>query len=731
MNKNKIHVRKRLCSCISLALTAGWTSGSLAQEQGILEEVNVTGEIIYRDRTDSVSPELQYGLDFFQQFEPISVGDMLKRTPGVTFGSDVGEYDSPQMRGLGAGYTQVLINGRPVPGASADRAVFVDRIPAEMVDRIEVVRSPSADQDSQGVGGTINIILKDGVSLDGGSVRLGAFNTEGKTRGSTGLAYGGQSNNMDWSLAANWQERYVPKVKFERIISTDGEEKYYEREDDVRDSDDISLNGNVGFQLTPSSRLGFSINHVSTERDENQIEQAHDTIAGERILDEAVWEDNAIKETTTNVGANYEADLSDDSSWYTAVSASTLDRREDIDIFEGGSLEDVRDEHVGVEFLDIEDEEQRLSSSITTALSLTTEVKFGIDASLKTRHETLDESEIEDGIVEPEVFQTYDAEEERTDAFAMSEFALGDLATLELGIRAERTERVIENDTISEKSSSTHINPSAHLNYDFGENTTFRASIARTVRRPSFVQLSPTIEYDEPEDGDNKQGNPTLEDETSVGIDAGFEQTIMTTGIFGVNAFYREVSDVIEQVGAGVTDEGGILFSYRNAGDGKVWGIEFDLSAPLGENTGLFANATFMDSEITDPFTGEERRFSGQADYVYNAGITQTLPTIDASVGFSYQKQGESGTVEIDRTRTLDYDANLEIFAEKRFGEDYVLRLTVNNALDAKKFEKFTYVGGDTAEEMLANHQAGNVGYYETEVEEAGVIYMLTLRRNF
>lgn len=731
MNKNKVHVRQRLCTCISLALTAGWTTGSLAQEQDVLEEVNVVGEIVYRDRTDSVSPELQYGLDFFQQFEPISVGDMLKRTPGVTFGSDVGEYDSPQMRGLGAGYTQVLINGRPVPGASADRAVFVDRIPAEMVERIEVVRSPSADQDSQGVGGTINIILKDGASLEGGSIRLGMFNTQGETRASTGLAYGGQTNKMDWSLAANWQERYVPKLKLEREISTDGEEEYYEREDDVRDSDDLSFNGTIGFQLTPDSRLGFSANHVSTKRDENQVEQEHDIVDGARLLDGVVWEDNAIEETTTNIGVTYEIDLSEDTSWYTAASASVLDRREDIGIFEGDTLEDLRDEYVGIEYLDIEDEEQRLSSSITTALSSSTEVKFGIDASRKTRHETLDESEIEDGVVAPEIFQTYDAEEDRTDAFAMTEFALGDAAMLELGVRAERTERVVENDTISEKSSSTHINPSAHLNYDFGENTTFRASIARTVRRPSFVQLSPTIEYDEPEDGDHQQGNPNLEDETSVGIDAGLEQTFMTSGIFGVNAFYREVSDVIEKVGAGITDEGGILFSYRNSGDGKVWGIEFDLSAPLGENTGVFANATFMDSEITDPFTGEDRRFSYQADYVYNVGITQTIPTFDASVGFSYQKQGESGAVEIDRTRTLDYDANLEVFAEKRFGEDYVLRLTVNNALDAKKYEGFTYVGGDTAEEMLANHKAGNVDYYETEVEEADVIYMLTLRRNF
>ncbi len=48
---------------------------------------------------------------------------MLKRVPGVGFvGSDVMEYDGVQLRGLGGGYTQVLINGKQVPGAGDDRS---------------------------------------------------------------------------------------------------------------------------------------------------------------------------------------------------------------------------------------------------------------------------------------------------------------------------------------------------------------------------------------------------------------------------------------------------------------------------------------------------------------------------------------------------------------------------------------------------------------------------------
>src|SRR3546814_16220278 len=80
-------------------------------------------------------------LEYFQRFEPNTVGDMVKRLPGAAFvGSDIMEYDGVQLRGLGGGYTQVLINGKKVPGAGDDRSFWVDRIPAEMVDRIDILR---------------------------------------------------------------------------------------------------------------------------------------------------------------------------------------------------------------------------------------------------------------------------------------------------------------------------------------------------------------------------------------------------------------------------------------------------------------------------------------------------------------------------------------------------------------------------------------------------------------
>lgn len=48
-----------------------------------LEEIVIVGERRYRNRTETIAPELTYDHEFFQKFEPTSVGDSLKRVPGV------------------------------------------------------------------------------------------------------------------------------------------------------------------------------------------------------------------------------------------------------------------------------------------------------------------------------------------------------------------------------------------------------------------------------------------------------------------------------------------------------------------------------------------------------------------------------------------------------------------------------------------------------------------------
>lgn len=243
-----------------------------------LEEVVVTGEPAMRNRTDDVVPTLSYDLDYFQRFEPLTAGDALKRVPSVTFLSDVLESDGVRIRGLDSAYTQILINGERVPGANLDRSFFVDRIPAELIERVEVVRSSSANRSGDAVAGAINIVLRDAMSLDGGYVRLGALHWDdseyGQWGGTYGAVWGGQVGPGRLLIGGNIQDRRNPKQKKSWRYDEPGAElNDTEIQSDVRDGTDYSAN--LSYEVpVAGGDLQLSGVFVRTDRvqDENSLE---------------------------------------------------------------------------------------------------------------------------------------------------------------------------------------------------------------------------------------------------------------------------------------------------------------------------------------------------------------------------------------------------------------------------------------------------------------------------
>lgn len=724
-----IHHLTRTALATSLAL-GGLHSNVMAQsisdtnnQSNSVEELVVIGSALYRDRTAAIAPQLEYTTDFFQRFEPVSVGDMLKRTPGVAFSSDVGEYDSPQLRGLGNGYTQILINGKAVPSASDDRAFFVDRIPAEIVDRIQIIRSPSADLSGAGIGGVINIILKEGQALNGGSARAGITNVDGEeNKLNASFAYGGQSNTTQWSITGSFQERFVPKFKTEEVFDNERNLEEFQNENDVRDSDDLTLGGDVRFELNEKNSLSLSANYIKTKREEDQDETTFEVEDSALQLAEATLDDVDIEEETALYGFSWEYAPSENTQVRSFADFSEVELRETAIVFEGDDADSLELDET--EVIDVIDDLTRLGTEFSVKTSDSTSLKFGLHLDDKRRSNQLTIID-DEGDADTQAFNTDDR---LIAGFVKSEIVVNDGLQIEAGLRITDVDREIQGSDTPDAAntySKTHLLPSFHASYAHPNGGVYRLSLARTMRRPGFDQLSPIVFEDEPEDGDISVGNPLLEEELSTGIDIGYEHPILRRGIIGINAFYRDVSNVIESGIVGESDNGGALYSVRNTGDGEVWGIELDMSFPLSDRTGFFANATLLDSKILDPFTLKNRRFQDQPDTIFNVGLDHTIPEWDVSMGFSYQERGDSTSVEYGEQVRLQYDANLEIFLEKRFANGVILRLTGNNLLDAEKVENFTKY------DSLDDQRLDLVDEYEREIESVGPSLALTLRKAF
>jgi outer membrane receptor protein involved in Fe transport len=324
------------------------------------------------------------------------------------------------------------------------------------------------------------------------------------------------------------------------------------------------------------------------------------------------------------------------------------------------------------------------------------------------------------------VFNTnsYIIEETRLDPYLMFS---GDAGALkwEAGLRYETTDTTID----GIDNDFAVLLPSASLRYRLSDSDRLTLSVARTVRRPDFDDLAPVTLEEERGDNDFR-GNPLLEPETAWGVDLGFERRLGRRGVVGINAFYRDVTDLIEDVNTGLQGSGGagtFIESIDNVGDGQVYGLEFDLSTPLDfiglESTGVFLNASWLDSTVEDALG--ERRFNDQSDYVYNFGFTHDIPTWGLAFGATYRKQADAwGRVWAEEIAT-SYGADLEMFIEKQIFSNTVIRLTGSNLLDSSKDEVFDKFN-DQADQISRSYDE-----YELETESAGPVYQLVMRVAF
>jgi outer membrane receptor protein involved in Fe transport len=717
-------------------------------------ELIVTGDIAFRNRTDQAAPVLSYETDYFQRFEPLTAGDALKRVPSVQFLSDVLESDGARLRGLDPGYTQILINGERVPGAGVDRSFFVDRIPAELIERIEVVRSPSANRSGDAVAGALNIVMRDGYSLDGGYLRAGAILlNDGRVRETLGAVWGGQVGPGRLLVGANVQGRRNPKEKLSlRYDEPGGDLDNIEVQTDTRNGTDYSLNGSYVIE-DEVSKFELSGLFVRTDRreDEDSLEYADGIRSNANLL---TVNDNNVDILTDNLSltAKYSRDMWGGRTKVRLGYASIKDDQDEIE----EEFEYLRDANPFPEddrftgdltFSLIKDKE--VSFTLAHARDLAgAELEFGVDYIKKDRDTDIvtDRNRItipNPPAVRPTIPGTYgpflplaggrnEIQETRVDPYVM--LSGGDQVKWEVGLRYETTKTEINDATApaAERYSETEYEellPSAHVRWSLTDDDRITASVARTLRRPNFDQISPaTLEA---ELGDNDLvGNPDLKPETAWGADLGYERRIGTRGVAGVNLFYRKVSDLIEIANTGVEGSEGsdtFVLTPQNTGDGSVWGVEFDLSTPLTmfgmENTGVFLNYSWLDSDIDDAFGS--RRFNDQTDYVLNVGFIHDLPAWGAAFGATYRKQGDAFGRIVGEEVTTSYGADLEVFVEKRLGDNMVVRLTGSNLLNAAKdeaFNKFT-----TIEDQIDR----NFDEYELESEEAGPVFQLVARYAF
>ncbi len=135
------------------------------------------------ERRDSSASKIIISREDIEQYGDTNLGEVMRRLPGVTTSGRPGRPGAPAMRGMAGGFTQILIDGeRMAPGFS------VEQITPEQVERIEILRAPTAETGARAIAGTINIVLREPLRARNNELRAGAQDERGRI-----------SSNLSWS----------------------------------------------------------------------------------------------------------------------------------------------------------------------------------------------------------------------------------------------------------------------------------------------------------------------------------------------------------------------------------------------------------------------------------------------------------------------------------------------------------------------------------------------------
>jgi len=151
-----------ICAVNSGAIYAQQDNSSVKQDQEVIEEVTVTGirgalqrsiddKRNAKNITDTVNAE-----DMGKTTDQ-NIADSLGRVTGVTVVSRDGEGSSVTVRGATAAQNTITLNGQQLTSTDFSQSVDLSSFSADILSKLEVVKTPSADHDEGSLGASINL----------------------------------------------------------------------------------------------------------------------------------------------------------------------------------------------------------------------------------------------------------------------------------------------------------------------------------------------------------------------------------------------------------------------------------------------------------------------------------------------------------------------------------------------------------------------------------------------
>lgn len=592
-------------------------------------------------RASQVAKQI-YGREELDKYGDTNALDVMRRLPGINIGSG-----GPRMRGLGAGYTQILINGDPMPPGFQ-----LDQLSPAQIERIEVLRAPTADQSAQAIAGTINIILKEAPRRSQRDLRLGLADGSRRPMGNANLTLGESKGGLAASLPVSlfeWRRENRNTIE-RRMPGTDGAPA------EARQTGDQQVWG-WGWNLGP--RLNWKISDEQTlslatflQKGywNNRTEFDNRVLAGSPVLDD----DQSNHGTWQNRRANL--------TW---VNRFRDDQR--IELRAGLQQSrwrfDATNLRKGTEFLRSvgggEDEGITQAGKYSLLLGDAHSLTAGWDLESRERAERRTVTQQGRPVLPEFEGQPFDADVRRQAFYLQDEWEISPQWQVYLGLRHERIETESRGTTETLHNRSSVLSPLVHLTYKFDAKgrDMVRASLTRSYRSPGIATLlsRPTVasaytdtHAPNTELQPDRIGNPALAPELATGLDIAFEKYLPGGGMWSVGLFHRRITDLVRNVTTLRTVPWATVPRWvsqpQNFSSATTSGIELEVKGRAAEllqalvdkasTLNLRASLNLYRSRV-QALPGPDNRLDGQQPWSTTIGFDQRIGGVPLTVGGS------------------------------------------------------------------------------------------------
>ena len=625
----------------------------------------------YDQRRDDTASTIVVKHDELLQFGDRSLAGALARVPGITVRAGQDGSSAIRLRGLGNGYTQVLLNGVPAPAGFA-----LESIAPELIERVEIVKTASAELGVQGIAGTVNLVLRKSAQRARRSATFSVDVERGQRSPGVAVDLAGKGDASSYSLAATLARsvRLSSSIDLESGAAPERETARSE----LNTVDSVSLTPRLNWSLADGARLSahglLSANRRTADGENVET----------RALQPSAFPHSVFtlmpRNTFLQAGVDWERPLASGATLQLEAGGADSHRRSDFE-FSGVPREASPVHLVAVR---IREGGVHGSAKYRTTLAGGHQLLLGWDGARNTR----DQSRTGNDSGNPDEMRrdTYRGVIARAAVYAQDDWQLDQAWSLSLGLRAEGLNTTAGELRAAPARLRTRIvSPLVQLLYKHGTALQLRAGLTRTYKAPTMFALIPrrfVVDNNNNESNPDTQGNPDLRPEKAWGLDAGIDRYLGKDAMLGASVYLRRIDDVT--VRRLERDAQGWLARQVNGGSAQAAGMMLEARLPLrtlwpaapaiGTRFSLARNHTRVEGRTT-ALDGQERASATLGlDYRSAAG-TLTLAASLSYNAASVLRWSDTVSSNSASARVLDLSGVWELGGGKR------LRLGASNLL--------------------------------------------------